>query len=92
MPVHVSGAPDGQLRVVGATPALGDWQPAQGLVLRCAQDSCQGSLTVPAGAVLEGKPVVLSDSKGGAKPAATWADGDNRALLVAPGVRWDMAW
>ncbi|MCK6502574.1 glycosyl hydrolase [Myxococcota bacterium] len=85
--VEVAGAPEGQVRLVGADPLLGTWDPARAPRLDCAGGRCRGTLRVPQGTVLEGKPVHL-----GADGTVTWADGANRAVLAEPGVAWRLDW
>lgn len=85
--IEVTGAPEGEVRVVGADPALGSWDPSRAPALRCQAGACRGALRLPQGAVLEGKPVVV-----GQDGAVTWAQGDNRAVLVEPGADWQMRW
>jgi len=92
VPVEVQGAPSGgRLVLVGGDPLLGGWDPAHGLALAEQDGAWRGEVQAPEGAVLEGKPVWLGDDG-----SATWAPGDNRALLVGPhsdgGSGWVMAW
>ncbi|MCA9489986.1 MAG: hypothetical protein KC621_08685 [Myxococcales bacterium] len=76
--LRVVGAPVGELRWVGATAALGGWTPERGKV---AVDGVL-SLTVPAGTVLVGKPVVV-----GEEGSVVWDAGPDQIVLAAGGQR-----
>ncbi len=65
---RVSGAPAGELRIVGSGPELGNWDPAQ--APRAA------AIKLPAGGAFAYKPVVMTPG------GPVWGGGDNRYVLV----------
>ena len=75
--VTVRGAPLGpgdELLLVGAGPALGNWDPAAGVVLAA---NGSGVIRLPAGSVMECKAVVRSGDGN-----ITWQQGTNAYVLV----------
>jgi len=80
--------PEGELRLVGANPELGGWDPARGLPLVHGERGWTGALSLPAGAVLEGKLVEI-DPDGGVQ----WSAAANQSFLVPDeGGRWTVPW
>lgn len=73
--VHVSGAPEGELRVVGAGPELGHWNPERGLPLRSG--TVQVHLPVDTVGIFK---LVLRKDEGW-----QWAGGPDQAITVVAG-------
>ncbi|RME27107.1 MAG: hypothetical protein D6798_05280, partial [Deltaproteobacteria bacterium] len=86
-------APGSALRLVGANPELGGWDPAHAIPLTRGPDGWTATLTMPAGAVLEGKLVVVEGDGLDGSGAVRWSPHPNRAFLVpAGGGRWEVPW
>ncbi len=85
--VAVAGAPEGELRLVGAGPELGNWDPAQAPVL--ARTGAPGTVALPTGTVAAAKPVVRTAA------GWAWAPGPDRVIAVGPGtgpLDWARDW
>lgn len=68
---RVSGAPDGEVRIVGSGPELGDWDPAKA--------PTAGPIELPHGGAFAYKVVVVDGDR------VVWQEGENRYLLAEGG-------
>jgi glycosidase len=66
---RVKGAPEGEVRIVGSGPELGDWDPAKA--------PRGGAISLPLGGAFAFKVVVVGEDG-----TATWQSGENRFHLV----------
>ena len=87
----VDPAEGAQLRVVGNGPALGNWNPAEGVGPMTAEGGAfVQELDYRVGGVMEFKVVQLA-----ADGSLSWQDGENHYLLVSPGdgaIEVDLRW